>query len=145
VRADRDVPRHPRTRSRNPANARQPGGVKRHIMTISRLAASRMRRRHQQGRPPETGLLESLAAELGRAWIRAEPLPDKTALLVYRAGAPLPLWVFVGDDGASFCWDSGYSYHPVTDVAGAAKALAAFLRVSCPGDKPLTVGPEPHA
>jgi hypothetical protein len=98
-----------------------------HITTISWLAASRIRPRHQPDRPPETAQLESLADQLGRAGIKAESLPDKTALLVYQAGALLPLWVFVGNDGASFCWNSGCSHHPVADVAGAAKALTAFL------------------
>lgn len=48
-------------------------------------------------------------------------------MLVYQAGGSLPVWVFVGDDGASFAWDSGRRRHPVTDVIGAAQALAAYL------------------
>jgi hypothetical protein len=76
---------------------------------------------------PEVSLLSRLAAELMRCGVRTEPTPDKTALLIYRADAPLPLWVFVGDRGASFSWDIGRQRHPVTDVIGAARVLAAYL------------------
>ena len=68
-------------------------------------------------------------ARLRSAGIRAEPGPDRAALLVYKRGASLPIWVFVGYGGASFSWDSGQRCHPVTDIDGAAKALAAYCAV----------------
>ena len=67
-------------------------------------------------------------ARLRSAGIRAERGPDRAALLVYKPGASLPIWVFVGYGGRSFSWHSGRRCHPVTDIDGAAKALAAYLR-----------------
>lgn len=62
------------------------------------------------------------------AGIQAELRPDMEALLIYRPGARLPLWVFVGYGGASFSWQSGQKRHPVDDVGGAAAVLTAYLR-----------------
>ena len=78
--------------------------------------------------PAEIALLDRLRARLRSAGIRAEQGPDRAALLVYKPGASLPIWVFVGYGGASFSWNSGRKCYPVTDIEGAAKALAAYLR-----------------
>lgn len=77
--------------------------------------------------PPEIALLVRLARELDRLHVTTGPGPDGTALLAYRPGGLLPAWVFVGNGGASFCWDSGRRHHPVADVAGAAAALAFWM------------------
>lgn len=96
-------------------------------MTISSLTTRRLGSRQRQATPAEISALAGLAAELGRAGIIAQPTPDQTALLVYRSADTLPVWVFVGDGGGSFCWDSGRGKHPVTDVAGAAVAIAVWM------------------
>lgn len=96
-------------------------------MTISWLTARRARPAQRQPAPPEISLLARLASELDRFDVKIRPGPDEMALLVYESGGLLPIWVFVGDGGASFCWDSSRRHHPVTDVAGAAAALAAWM------------------
>jgi FtsP/CotA-like multicopper oxidase with cupredoxin domain len=131
MRADRDVPRHPRTRSRSPAATRQPGSVQRRFMTTARRTLSRRHCKHQRAIPPGILLIRRLAAELHRVGVSAKPTSDETALLIYPAGQPLPTWVFVGDRGASFCWDSGRRHHPVTEAAGTASALIAWLGGEC--------------
>jgi hypothetical protein len=97
-----------------------------HHQTIGRMTARRIGRR-QEPVLPEISLLASLAAQLMHSGVRTEPTPDRTALLLYRPGASLPVWVLVGDGGVSFCWDAGRRCHPVADVIGAARALAAYL------------------
>ena len=78
--------------------------------------------------PAEIALLDRLRARLRSAGIRAERGPDRVALLVYKPGVSLPIWVFVGYGGVRFSWHSGRRFHPLTDLEGAAKALAAYLR-----------------
>jgi hypothetical protein len=92
-----------------------------------RLTAGRVRRRRGARVPPEVTLLGRLRAQLERIGIRAAPGPDQAALLVYRADESLPVWVFVGYGGARFSWESGRKHHPVTDVAGAAVVLGAYV------------------
>jgi hypothetical protein len=40
----------------------------------------------------------------------------------------VPLYVFVSESGTDFDWHNAELRHPVTDVAGAARRIAAFLR-----------------
>ncbi len=91
-------------------------------------APGRQKRRLRE--PAEISLLDRLRTEVERAGLHAEPAPDRTALLVYRPGAPLPLWVFVGCGGARFCWAAGQRSHPVSDIDGAVAALLAYARAA---------------
>jgi hypothetical protein len=101
--------------------------VLRQLSRIGQFTVDRTRRKRRLRVPPEVSLLGRLGAELERAGVRAEPGPDKAALLVYQGDASLPVWVFVGSGGSSFSWESGHKHHPVTDVGGAAVALAAYV------------------
>jgi hypothetical protein len=103
------------------------GLVLKHSVTIGRLVAGRARRRSKRRVPRDVSLLGLLGAELQRGGVKAEPGPDEAALLVYQAGESLPVWVFVGWGGTYFGWESGHKHHPVTDVVGAADALAAYV------------------
>jgi hypothetical protein len=96
-------------------------------VTIGRQTIGRVHLRRRPRANPETSLLSTLRAELQRARVKAEPGPDGTALLVYRADATLPVWVFVGHGGTSFAWESGRRHHPVTDIPGAAVELTAYV------------------
>lgn len=40
----------------------------------------------------------------------------------------VPLYVFVSETGTHFDWSNAAMRHPVDDVAGAARRIAAFLR-----------------
>ena len=84
------------------------------------------RRKRRRREPAEISQLNRLRAEVERAGLHAEPAPDRTALLVYRPDAPLPLWVFVGCGGARFCWAAGQQSHPVSDIDGTVAALLAY-------------------
>jgi hypothetical protein len=97
-----------------------------HLLTIAWLTARRPRCQ-QQPALPEVSLLAMLGAQLERAGLRTEQVPGRDALLIYRSAGSLPVWVFVGNGGACFSWDAGRRHHPVTDVTGAARSLAAYL------------------
>jgi hypothetical protein len=89
---------------------------------------------HQTGsaddrqQPRELDLLGQLGATLREAGIRAELRQETAALLAYRPGAELPVWIFIGDGGAFFSWHYGQKRHAVSDVGGAAVVIAAYLR-----------------
>ncbi|GGS61519.1 hypothetical protein GCM10010156_20180 [Planobispora rosea] len=71
--------------------------------------------------------VESLRALRVRLAERGVPADLRGEALVVRPPAShLPVWVFVGYGGAFFCWQSAEERHPVTDVAGAADALALY-------------------
>lgn len=77
----------------------------------------------------EAKQLIRLRYELLKLGIVAELRDNNTALRVDPPGGRrLPVWVFVGYGGAYFSWQSAQKRHPVTDVRGAALALAAYVR-----------------
>lgn len=82
------------------------------------------------GQSDEAVKLIRLRDALVRLRVRAELRDNNTALLVYpplpRHG--LPVWVFVGYGGAYYSWQAAEKRHPVTDVEGAAQALADYVR-----------------
>ncbi|WP_214413922.1 hypothetical protein [Sphaerisporangium fuscum] len=76
----------------------------------------------------EGAKLQRLRECLSRLGLRAELRASMPALLVHRPDVGLPLWVFVGYGGAYYSWQSAEKRHPVADVAGAALALAEYIR-----------------
>jgi hypothetical protein len=68
--------------------------------------------------------LAQLRDRLTSLGVKAELLPDNSALIVRRPEPGLPVWVFVGYGGAYFSWQSAERRHPVGDVEGAANVLA---------------------
>jgi hypothetical protein len=47
----------------------------------------------------------------------------------------VPLYVFVAESGHDFDWNNAEMRHPVADVAGAARRIAAFLREHSVGER----------
>ncbi|GIH75089.1 hypothetical protein [Planobispora longispora] len=72
----------------------------------------------------EVESLRTLRVHLAERGISADLRGE--ALVVRPPASHLPVWVFVGYGGAFFCWQSAEERHPVTDMAGAADALALY-------------------
>jgi hypothetical protein len=75
----------------------------------------------------ETGALIRLRDQLATRGINAELHNDNRALKVIKPEPGLPVWVFVGYGGAYYSWQSAEKRHPIDDVDGAAKVLAAYV------------------
>lgn len=73
----------------------------------------------------ELELLAELRAALSEHEIMSELNEDFTGLKVTTATPGSYLWVFVNLSGRYFSWDRADRQHPVKDVAGAARRLAA--------------------
>jgi hypothetical protein len=43
------------------------------------------------------------------------------------SGRGMPVWVFVGYGGQYYSWNSAGRRHPVSDLEGAAKVIAAYV------------------
>ncbi len=52
---------------------------------------------------------------------------NNTALMIRHPGRGMPVWVFVGYGGTCYSWQSAEKRHPVSDVEGAARVLAAYV------------------
>jgi len=68
-----------------------------------------------------------LRDQLATRGINAELHNDNRALKVIKPEPGLPVWVFVGYGGAYYSWQSAEKRHPIDDVDGAAKVLAAYV------------------
>ncbi|GII79660.1 hypothetical protein Sru01_46420 [Sphaerisporangium rufum] len=74
----------------------------------------------------ETSKLVQLRNELTRLGVAAG-LRDNMSALMVRPSRGMPIWVFVGYGGQYFSWQSAEKRHPVSDVAGAARALVEYI------------------
>ncbi|MBG0826990.1 hypothetical protein HS041_04295 [Planomonospora sp. ID67723] len=81
----------------------------------------------QQIQQRRTLALTRLRDELLTLGVRAELRDNDTALMISPPGSGLPVWVFVGYGGTSFSWQSAEKRHPISDIPGAAQALADYL------------------
>ncbi|MBG0827166.1 hypothetical protein HS041_05250 [Planomonospora sp. ID67723] len=73
----------------------------------------------------EAEFLERLRCHLVERGVPADLRGE--ALLVHPSQSHLPVWVFVGYGGRFFSWQHAERRHPVTDIPGAADALAAYI------------------
>ncbi|MEU6411021.1 hypothetical protein [Microbispora sp. NPDC046933] len=79
-------------------------------------------------RSDEADKLIRLRDALTRLSINAELRDNNTALMVNPpSGRGMPVWVFVGYGGQFYSWNSAGRRHPVSDLEGAAKAIAAYI------------------
>lgn len=86
-------------------------------------AASKLMAHHD-----EAAKLTRLRIHLAEIGIAADLRDNNTALAVHRPEPSLPLWVFIGYGGAYYSWQNAEKRHPADDPAGAARALAEYIR-----------------
>ncbi|MBC6470705.1 hypothetical protein [Actinomadura alba] len=76
----------------------------------------------------ELGLLAELRAALaGEHEIRSQVRMEVAGLAVETAIPAVYVWVFVGFSGRFFSWHNADRQHPVNDVPGAARRIAAQI------------------
>lgn len=73
------------------------------------------------------GKLTRLQDRLRELGIDAALHEDFAAPVVLPPEPAMPVWVFVGYGGAYHSWQHAQKRHPVSDVAGAAQALAGYI------------------
>lgn len=79
-------------------------------------------------RSDEADKLIRLHDALARLGVSAGLRDNNTALMVNPpSGRGMPVWVFVGYGGQYYSWNSAGKRHPVSDVEGAAKVIAAYV------------------
>lgn len=76
----------------------------------------------------ELELLAELRGALTEHEIRSEVREDVAGLAVATGVPGVYLWVFVSFNTRFFSWARGNHQHPVNDMAGAARRLAAHVR-----------------
>ncbi|RBQ19568.1 hypothetical protein DP939_12510 [Spongiactinospora rosea] len=81
----------------------------------------------REERAAEASKLIRLRDTLRRLDVEGELRDENTALLIRRREPGMPVWVFVGYGGEYYSWQAAEKRHPVADVEGAAKALAAYI------------------
>lgn len=83
-------------------------------------------------------LLDALRSRLAVLGVRAEMREHLMSLVVFAAPPVMPVCVFVGQCGRCFSWQGGQERHAVTDLAGAAIRLAAWVNgdLSCAACRP---------
>ena len=80
------------------------------------------------GRPSlETGLLAELRAALAEHEISSEVRRDLACLAVKGTASSCCIWVFVSFGGRYFSWNNAEYQHPVRDISGAARRIAAHV------------------
>jgi hypothetical protein len=80
-------------------------------------------------RDPELSALQGLARELAAHRLQVGMRDALPALVVDTAFPGVRLYVFVSCSGESFTWQRADNRHPVTDRAGAAEKIAAYVRL----------------
>lgn len=84
--------------------------------------------RHAIRYDEELRLLAELCRELADLGLTVG-LRDALPGLTVSTDIPgVPLYVFVSETGTHFDWDNAAMRHPVGDIPGAARRIAAFLR-----------------
>lgn len=79
-------------------------------------------------RTDEADKLIRLRDALTRLNIAAALRENNTALMVTPPGGRgMSVWVFVGYGGQYYSWNSAAKRHPVSDLEGAAKVIAAYV------------------
>lgn len=77
--------------------------------------------------PLEAGLLAELRAALAEYEIRSELRREVACLAVETREPGSYLWVFLGFGGRYFSWNNADLQHPVSDMPGTARRLAALI------------------
>ena len=79
---------------------------------------------------PELRALAALCKELHRVGVGSE-LRDSLPGLAVRTSTPgVYVYVFINTTGRRFVWHTTIQQHPISDVAGAAKQIQAFMTES---------------
>lgn len=83
--------------------------------------------RHAIRHDEELRLLGALRAELTARGLTADVREALPGLAVTTGVPGVPLYVFVSESGHDFDWHNAEMRHPVSDVPGAARRIAAFI------------------
>lgn len=79
---------------------------------------------------PELRALAALCKELHAVGVGSE-LRDSLPGLAVRTSMPgVYLWVFINTTGHWFVWNATVMQHPISETAGAAKQILAFMKES---------------
>jgi hypothetical protein len=76
----------------------------------------------------EMELLAELRAALTEHVIRSDLRKDVSGLAVKTHVPGVYVWVFVGFTSMYFSWDGANQQHPVSDIPGAARRIAAHVK-----------------
>jgi hypothetical protein len=79
---------------------------------------------------PELRALAALCKELNLAGVGSEMRDSLPGLAVRTSTPGVYMYIFIGTTGEQYVWQTNAMQHPISDAAGAARQIKAFMTES---------------